>query len=127
MNRLPVGRSRLSVGGGRRLDNHPAYWAFVLHRLSGVVLALFLPAHFYVLALAIEGEGRLDAFLSWTDDPWVKLSEAALMVLLAVHMTGGLRLLAVEFLPWRDWQETLIACALGAALVAGAAFLAIAV
>ncbi len=120
MNRSPV-------GGGRRSDNHPAYWAFVLHRFSGVMLALFLPAHFYVLALAIEGEGRLDAFLIWTDDPWVKLSEAALMVLLTVHMTGGLRLLAVEFLPWRDWQKTLIVCALGVALLAGAAFLANAV
>ncbi len=41
----------------RRLDNHPAYWAFVLHRFSGLVLALFLPAHFYVLALAIEAVG----------------------------------------------------------------------
>ena len=127
MNRPPVGGSRLSVGRGRRLDNHPAYWAFVLHRFSGLVLALFLPAHFYVLALAIEGEGRLDAFLSWTDDPWVKFSEAALMVLLAAHMTGGLRLLAIEFLPWRDWQKTLIVCAFGAALLTGAAFLANAV
>ena len=26
-----------------RARNHPAYWAFVVHRVSGVVLALFLP------------------------------------------------------------------------------------
>lgn len=106
---------------------HPAFWAFALHRVSGVALALFLPAHFYTLALAIEDEARLDSFLRWTEDPWVKLSETALIMLLAVHMTGGLRLLAVEFLPWRDWQKTLIACALGAALIFGVAFMANAV
>ncbi len=106
---------------------HPAFWAFALHRVSGVALALFLPAHFYTLALAIKDEARLDAFLRWTEDPWVKLSETALIMLLAVHMTGGLRLLAVEFLPWRDWQKTLIACALGAALIFGVAFMANAV
>ncbi len=106
---------------------HPAFWAFALHRVSGVALALFLPAHFYTLALAIKDEARLDAFLRWTEDPWVKLSETALIMLLAVHMTGGLRLLAVEFLPWRDWQKTLIACALGAALIFGVACMANAV
>ena len=36
--------------------NHPAYWAFVLHRLSGLALALFLPVHLYVLSMAI-GDG----------------------------------------------------------------------
>ena len=36
------------LAGGSR--DHPAYWAFAVHRLSGLLLALFLPAHFYVLS-----------------------------------------------------------------------------
>ena len=28
---------------------------------------------------------------------------------LALHLAGGLRLLAVEFLPWSEWQKSLIA------------------
>ena len=26
-----------------RARNHPAYWAFIVHRTSGVLLSLFLP------------------------------------------------------------------------------------
>jgi fumarate reductase subunit D len=111
---------------GPRSRNHPGYWAFLLHRLSGVALALFLPLHFYVLGLAIEGEAALDGFLAWSERPPVRLAEWLLVVLLAAHMTGGLRLLALEFLPWREGQRALIALAAGIALAVGFAFLAVA-
>ncbi len=105
--------------------NHPGYWAFLLHRLSGIALALFLPAHFLALATALTGEAALDGFLHWTDNPLVKLAEAGLVVLLAAHLLGGLRLLALEFLPWREGQKTLIGLAAGAAAALGVIFLAI--
>lgn len=103
--------------------NHPAYWAFVVHRGSGLLLALFLPVHFQALSLAITDAAALDGLLAWTENPLVKLAETGLVVLLAAHMTGGLRLLAVEFLPWRDGQKTLIAIAGGISLAAGLLFL----
>jgi fumarate reductase subunit D len=103
--------------------NQPAWWAFALHRLSGVLLALFLPAHFLVLGLALEGAGRLDGALRWTGNPVVKAAEMGLVFLLVVHLTAGLRLLAIEFLPWRDWQKTVIALAGGASVVVGFVFL----
>ena len=99
--------------------NHPTYWAFVLHRLSGLALAVFLPFHLYVLSMAVGDGARLDAFLDWTQQPMVKLAEVVLVVLLALHMAGGLRLLAVEFLPWRDIQKTLAAVAGAFAVAAG--------
>lgn len=103
--------------------NHATYWAFALHRFSGLALALFLPVHFYVLALAIEGDAALDGFLAWTEQPLVKLAEAGLIVLLAAHLTGGVRLLALEFLPWRDGQKTLVAISGGLSFAAGLLFL----
>ena len=109
----PLGASR----------GHPAYWAFVVHRLSGVLLALFLPMHFWSLSLAIQGEAAFDQFLRWSEAPMVKASELGLVILLAAHMMGGLRLLAVEFLPWRDWQKTLIALVFGLSLAVGLAML----
>ena len=105
-----------------RARSHPAYWAFLVHRLSGLALALFLPLHFWALGQAIRGEARLDDFLRWTDTPLAKFAEWGLVLLLAAHLTGGLRLLALEFLPWRDWQKSLAAVAGGVALVAGLAF-----
>jgi len=106
-----------------RARNHPAYWAFLVHRLSGVLLALFIPLHFWVLGQALHGEARLESFLRWSDQPLVKFAETVLVLLLAAHMTGGLRLLALEFLAWRDWQKGLLAAAAGVTLVAGLLFL----
>jgi len=106
-----------------RARSHPAYWAFAVHRLSGVLLALFLPLHFWALGQALHGEAGLDAFLRWSDQPLVKFAETALVLLLAAHLTGGLRLLALEFLAWRNWQKGLLAAAGGATLAVGLLFL----
>lgn len=105
-----------------RARNHPAYWAFLVHRLSGLALAAFLPVHFLVLGQALRGESALEGALRWTDAPLVKLAEVGLVLLLAAHLTGGARLLALEFLPWRDWQKSLAALAAGVALAFGLAF-----
>lgn len=102
--------------------NHPAWWAFLVHRVSGIALALFLPAHFLALGTALEGGARLDRFLAWTNQPLVIAAEWGLVILLAAHLAGGLRLLALELLPWREWQKTLAAVAAGFALAAGLAF-----
>ncbi len=50
-------------------------------------------------------------------------AEVGRIILLAAHLTGGLRLPAVEFLPWRDWQKTLIAVTAGVSLLIGLGFL----
>ncbi|MGH8801830.1 MAG: succinate dehydrogenase, cytochrome b556 subunit [Casimicrobiaceae bacterium] len=104
-------------------DRHVGWWAFVVHRVSGIALALFLPLHFWALSRALGGEARLDAFLRWTDAPAVRASEWGIVVLLALHLTGGLRVLALEFLPWRGWQKTLAATAAGVSLAIAAGFL----
>lgn len=106
-----------------RARSHPAYWAFMVHRVSGLLLSLFLPLHFWALGQALAGEAKLDIFLSWTEQPLVKFAETALVLLLAAHMAGGVRLLMLEFLAWRDWQKSLLAAATGVSLAAGLAFL----
>ncbi|MGR3572643.1 succinate dehydrogenase, cytochrome b556 subunit [Brevirhabdus sp.] len=103
-----------------RHRGHPLWLAFMLHRLSGLGLALFLPAHFWLLSQALEAE-RMDVMLGWTANPFFTFAEFGLVFLLAVHFFGGLRLLALEFLPWSAGQKTLAAVSLaGAFLVAGA-------
>ena len=106
-----------------RARNHPAYWAFLVHRGSGVLLSLFIPLHFWALGQALRGEAALESFLRWSDQPLVKFAETVLVLLLAAHLTGGLRLLALEFLAWRDWHKSLLAAAAGVTLVAGLLFL----
>lgn len=88
---------------------HPLWLAYILHRVSGLGLALFLPLHFWVLALALTDPARLDGFLHLTEAGIVKLAEFGLVFLLAVHMFGGVRLMAMEWLPWTSSQKTLAA------------------
>ena len=94
-----------------------SYWVAVVHRVSGIALALFLPLHFWALSTALNAE----AFLEWTRQPLVKTAEWAIVVALAAHLGCGLRVLALEFLPWRDWQKTLAAGAAGLTLAVGLA------
>lgn len=106
----------------RPMCRHAAYVAFVVHRLSGLALALFLPVHFWALGRALNADAELEGFLRWTDTPSVKAAEWVLVLLLAVHAGGGIRLLALEFLPWRDWQRMLLAFAAAFSIAVGLAF-----
>ncbi len=101
----------------------PLYLAFLLHRLSGLGLALFLPFHFYVLGLALDDAARLDSFLHWSEQPLVKAAEFGLVFLLAIHFFGGLRLLALENLPWSGRQKNYAAAATAAAFCVAGGFL----
>jgi len=100
------------------MKRHTSYLAFAVHRVSGIALALFVPLHFWALGNALQ----LDGFLAWTEQPLVKLGEWAIVVALAAHLGGGLRVLALELLPWHDWQKGLAALAAALAVGAGLAF-----
>jgi fumarate reductase subunit D len=103
---------------------HPLWLAFVVHRVSGVGLALFLPLHFWVLAMAMTDPTKLDGFLHLTESGMVKLAEFGLVFGLAVHMFGGLRLMAMEWLPLSPSQKTLAAAATAVSfLIAGLFFM----
>ncbi len=104
-------------------QRHPLWLAYIVHRVSGLGLALFLPAHFYVLGLALSDAGELDSFLKWSEIPLVKFAEFGLVFLLAMHFFGGLRLLALEFLPWSPQHKTYAAAAAGGAFFLACSFL----
>ena len=101
---------------------HALWLAFILHRLSGLGLALFLPVHFYMLSLALTDPDQLDGFLAFTDLLIVKCAEFGLVFLLAVHMFGGLRLMALEFLPWSPRQKGYAATAVALAFFVSTGF-----
>ena len=101
-----------------------ALWiAAMVHRISGLVLAIFLPFHFLTLGLAIEGEARLESFLRWSDQPVVKVAEIGLVFLFTVHLLGGLRILLIENFDWRDDQKQLATLAAALSAIIAFAFL----
>jgi fumarate reductase subunit D len=112
------------------LRAHPGYWAFIGHRLSGLALALFLPAHFWVLATALDA-ARFNEVLAWTDQPLVKLAEWGLLTCLGLHLMFGLRLLLIELTPgWgarSDGRDRPIGLGTGMAMAIGVVFLVLAI
>ena len=107
-------------GGPRR---QPGFVAALLHRLSGIALAIFVPFHFFALATALNGADALDRFLSLTSTTFVKLSETGLVAALALHMALGLRILAIEFLGVRERTAAAVSACFGVAVAAGLSFL----
>lgn len=107
----------------RDIKREPLKLAHLLHRVSGVALALFLPAHFLLLAMTVTDAAQADALLAYGELPLVKLAEGILVFLLAVHLAGGLRLLALEFMDWTGSQKGLAAAAVGVSFCAAGLFL----
>ena len=97
--------------------------AAMVHRLSGLALAVFLPVHFFVLGLSFHGGAKLDAFLRWSDRPLVKFAEGGLVFLLTIHLLGGLRVLVIENLDWHDGQKRLAMLAASVSALVGFVFL----
>jgi fumarate reductase subunit D len=106
----------------RASHRQPGFLAALLHRLSGIALAIFLPIHFLALGTALKGADALDAFFAATNVPIVKAAELAIVVALALHMALGLRVLAIEFLSVRERTATVVSLCLGAAVAVGLAF-----
>lgn len=106
--------------GSRR---KPGFIAAMLHRLSGVALAVFLPMHFIVLGSALSGADALDSYLVLTHGWLFRLAEWGLVIALSLHMTLGLRVLAIEFLSFRERGATLVSACCALAFALGILFL----
>ncbi|MEL6299896.1 MAG: succinate dehydrogenase, cytochrome b subunit [Pseudomonadota bacterium] len=117
----------MATGGEIRRDTgyrrNALWWAALVHRISGLALALFLPLHFLALGLAIEGEAALETFIRWSDTPAVKVAEAGLVFLLVAHLVGGLRVMVIETFAWRPGQKALATAGLAVAAISGGLFL----
>jgi len=82
------------------LNKHQSYFAAIGHRISGVLLSLFLPFHFLLLGTALEGEANFDRYLALTDNLLFKIAEWGLVSLLSLHLFFGLRVLMLELTSW---------------------------
>jgi len=71
---------------------------------------------------ALQGAAALDGFLRLADQPLFKAGEWGLVVLLSLHLMGGVRLLLIEFGPPSGLRKNWIAAALGFAAASGLAF-----
>lgn len=107
----------------RAAHRQRGFVAAMLHRLSGIALAVFLPLHFFVLGTALKGADALDSFLALTRQPVVAFFEWGIVVTLAIHMTLGLRVLAVEFFDFHEKTLAALSACVAAVFAIGLIFM----
>jgi fumarate reductase subunit D len=101
----------------------PGFLAAMLHRLSGVALAIFLPMHFIALGTALGGADSLQSFIGVTHNAFVRVAEWGLVTALGMHMALGLRVLAIEFLAVRERGALVVSACVACSITVGLLFL----
>ena len=76
-------------------------WAFILHRLSGVALALYLLLHVIDISLVMYGpEGPFDAFLAFYHQWPFRIGLLLVIAGVVYHAFNGLRIILMDFTSW---------------------------
>src|SRR3954451_2460144 len=101
----------------------PGFLAAMLHRLSGIALAIFLPMHFIALGMALSGADSLQSFLGVTHNAFVRTAEWGLVTALGLHMALGLRVLAIELFAVRERSALVVSACVACSLTVGLLFL----
>lgn len=95
----------------------PGTWAYVLNRITGLVLVAYLYVHLAVLSLLARGPGAYDAFVGVMRAPAFLALDLVLIAAWLVHALNGLRLTVIGLGYGVRAQRTMLAAATVAGLV----------
>ena len=84
-----------NVGAG--LWKGMGMWAWVLFRISGLVLVAYLFVHVWVISQGrIGGPGQLDRLLAAFDKPWLVFLQLMLVAVVLYHALNGVRIVLMD-------------------------------
>ena len=72
--------------------------SWLLHRLTGMILALYLFAHIIVVSSGLWGPESFNAWLKAVQTPLTHFLEIFLLACISFHLLNGLRITATDFL-----------------------------
>jgi succinate dehydrogenase / fumarate reductase cytochrome b subunit len=81
--------------------------AWLLQRLSGIFLTIYLITHIIVIGTSVRGEDSFDDLLSTFDKPLFLVLDAGLLGIVAFHAVNGLRLILFDFAIGLRYQKAL--------------------
>ncbi len=70
---------------------HTGFVAFLIHRVTGIILTLYIFLHLYIISQLKDPEGYKRA-MALMGSPLIKLSEVGLLALVIAHGLNGIRL-----------------------------------
>ena len=72
-------------------------WAYVLNRITGIGLVVYLYLHLVVLSLLLGGPAAWDSFVAVARSPYVLALDVILLAGILIHGLNGLRITLTSF------------------------------
>ncbi|NLV72971.1 MAG: succinate dehydrogenase, cytochrome b556 subunit [Actinobacteria bacterium] len=86
-------RETANVGAG--LWKATGMWAWLLFRISGLILVLYLGAH--IIVTSMGQFDKFDGLMEFFDKPVMVLLDLALVVAVLYHALNGVRIILMDF------------------------------
>ena len=90
-------KSKSDYGGIYK--GHPGQYSWILHRITGVAIILFLFMHVVDTALIGWGPEAYDRVLRAYQNPLVHLLELGLVIAVLYHSINGFKITLIDFFP----------------------------
>lgn len=83
-------------------------YAWVAHRITGLILVAYLLLHIFTLSFVLQGPDAFDRVMETFENPIVQFLELLLIWIVFWHTLNGLRLILLHFRPGRDQRPLII-------------------
>lgn len=78
---------------------HSGYIAWILHRLTGLALALYLFMHIWVIHHISQGKEAFNQVMAVVQSPLFHILEIGLLACVAYHAVNGIRVVLIDYGP----------------------------
>jgi succinate dehydrogenase / fumarate reductase, cytochrome b subunit len=104
---------------------HTGSWAWILHRLTGLGLTIYIMIHIIALTGLLKGEGAFNEEMAMFKSPLFLFGEWLLGSLVMFHSLNGVRIVLVDFGNGAKYHKQLLAFVyiISILMVAGMAYL----
>lgn len=82
-------------------------WAWILNRLSGLLLIFYLTMHIWVINTLTKGPEAFDRLMVFLNGPLFKLLEIGLWGVILYHSFNGIRIMIIDFSRGSEKQKKL--------------------
>jgi len=99
VTRVATVRKKSKSDYGGIYKGHPGQYSWILHRITGVAIILFLFMHVVDTALIGWGPEAYDRVLRAYQNPIVHLLELGLVIAVLYHSLNGFKITRIDFFP----------------------------
>ncbi len=80
-----------------QLNPNLGTFSWVIHRITGILLILYIFPHIWSVSSSQAGKESFDAKMNLFGSPFFKVLELGLVLLVAIHMLNGIRITLTDF------------------------------